>query len=109
MGRNFAHRPDERQEPASFSRWARNGTSVAGREAAWNARRMTATPSATPPVRRSRVGQAVALMLLPTAAALGLLLLGLVTTTLAFVYLSIAASVAAVPAFVVGIVMLARR
>ena len=48
-------------------------------------------------------------MLLPTAAALGLLLLGLATTTLAFVYLSIAASVVAVPAFVVAVVMLVRR
>jgi hypothetical protein len=68
-----------------------------------------APPSTTPQVRRSRVGQALALILLPTVAAAGLLLLGLATTTLAFVYLSIAASVAAVPAFIVGIVMLVRR
>jgi hypothetical protein len=54
---------------------------------------MTVTPLATPALRRSRLGQAVALMLLPTAAALGLLLLGPVTTTLAFIYLSIAASI----------------
>jgi hypothetical protein len=48
-------------------------------------------------------------MLLPTAAALGLLLLGLATTTLAFVYLSLAASIVAVPAFILGVVMLVRR
>ena len=48
-------------------------------------------------------------MLLPTAAAVGLLLLGLATTSLAVVYLSIAASVLALPAFVVAVVMLVRR
>ena len=59
-------------------------------------------------VVRRRTGQAVALMLIPTVAALGLLLLGLATTTLAFVYLSIVASVVAVPAFVAGVVLLVR-
>ena len=48
-------------------------------------------------------------MVVPTAVAVALLLLGLVTTTLAFVYLSIVTSVAAVPAFVVAVVMLVRR
>ena len=55
------------------------------------------------------LGRAVALMLLPTALAIGLLLLGVATTTMAFVYLSIAASLVAAPAFVLGIVMLVRR
>jgi hypothetical protein len=70
---------------------------------------MTTAPSALPPARRSRVGPALALMLLPTALALGLLLLGLASTTLAFVYLSIAMSLVALPAFVLGVVMLVRR
>ena len=58
---------------------------------------------------RNSAGRAVALMVLPTVLALGLLLLGLATTTMAFVYLSIAASLVAAPAFVLGIVMLVRR
>ena len=62
----------------------------------------------TSPSRRS-VGAAVAWMLLPTAAALGLLLLGIATTTLVLVYVSIALSVLAVPAFIGGVVMLVRR
>ena len=48
------------------------------------------------------------MMVVPTAVALCVLLLGLVTTTLALVYVSIAASVVAVPAFVAGAVMLVR-
>ena len=62
----------------------------------------------SPPPRRS-VGAAVAWMLLPTVAALALLVLGIATTTLVLVYASIALSVLAVPAFVAGVVVLVRR
>jgi hypothetical protein len=69
---------------------------------------MTYPPSALPSDRRSRIGPWIALLLLPMTAALGLLLLGLATSTLAFLYLSMAASVVAVPAFVVAVVLLVR-
>jgi hypothetical protein len=60
-----------------------------------------------PPLRR--VLPAIALIGLPMPLALTALVLGLVLSSLALVYLSIALSLLGVPAFAVGVFLLVRR
>jgi hypothetical protein len=67
---------------------------------------MTA-PSATRSQAQS-IALGVALLVVPTAFALFFLVAGLVTTSLALVWASIASSVVAVPAFILGVIVLVR-
>ena len=56
----------------------------------------------------SRVVGAVALIVLPTLLALGLLVLGISRPDLTLVYASIGVSLLALPAFVGGVLLLVR-
>lgn len=61
-----------------------------------------------PRVKAKNIAYGVALLVVPTVLAVMLLVAGLVSTSLALVWASIAASVIAVPAFVVGVIVLIR-
>ena len=56
----------------------------------------------------SRIAGGIALCVVPTLLALGLLLAGVSLPELTLVYASIAVSVLALPAFVAGVVLMVR-
>ncbi|MDX6429305.1 MAG: hypothetical protein QOE54_1671 [Streptosporangiaceae bacterium] len=58
--------------------------------------------------RAQSIVYGIALLVMPTVLAVLLLVAGLGSTSLALVWASIAASVIAVPAFVVGLIVLVR-
>jgi hypothetical protein len=58
--------------------------------------------------RAQSIVYGIALLVMPTVLAVLLLVAGLVSTSLALVWASIAASVIALPAFVVGLIVLVR-